>query len=120
MSTRSSLSNQILVPEVQTCEFDATPPAPHPPTAITVNNDTVQFQSVDVDLGMGILGLELEWNPVTGNISLYEVRLVELEPASNEVQEQKVLEIYPPEEVKVRRTSSDVFRCHKMKTYLVL
>ena len=97
MTTRSSLYNQILVPKVQTCEFDATAPPPDPPTVITVNNDTVQFQRVDLDLGMGILGLELEWNPVTGNISLYEIRLVELEEGG----EQKVLEIYSPEEVKV-------------------
>ena len=101
MDTRSSLYDQILVPELRTCEFDGTPPPPDPPFVIAVDNDTVQFQSVDMELGMGILNLRMEWSPVTGNISSYEIRLVEFEAAAKG-EDQKVLEAYSPQQLKVR------------------
>ena len=101
MDTRSSLYDQILVPELRICEFDATPPPPDSPAVIAVNNDSVTFQSINVESGIGILSLELEWSPVTGNISSYEVRLVELGPTAGEGGDRDVLEIFPPELLKV-------------------
>ena len=101
MDSRSSLYNQILVPKLKTCEFDALPPPPDPPTTVAINNDSVQFQSVDVDLGMGILTLDLEWNRVAGNISSYEVRLVELRPGAEDAREENVQEIFQPDQLKV-------------------
>lgn len=100
MDTRSTLPDKILVPKLRTCEFDATPPSPDPPAVVSVNNNSIVYQSVDVELGMGLLTLELEWNGVGGNISSYEISLVELgPPAANG--EQVVLETFHPQQLQV-------------------
>lgn len=101
MDTRSNLYNQILVPKLRMCEYDALPPPPNPPTTVAINNDSVRFQSVDAELGMGILTLDLEWNRVAGNISSYEVRLVELRAGAGDASEANVQEIFQPDQMKV-------------------
>lgn len=103
MDSRSSPSNQILVPKLRMCEYDALPPPPNPPTTVAINNDSVRFQSVDAELGMGILTLDLEWNRVAGNISSYEVRLVELRPGAGDASEANVQEVFQPDQMKVYR-----------------
>ena len=105
MDTRSSLYNQILVPKLRMCEYDALPPPPNPPTTVAINNDSVQFQSVDAELEMGILTLDLEWNRVAGNISSYEVRLIELRPGAEDASEANVQEIFQPDQLKVQNLS---------------
>ena len=99
MNTRSTLYNQILVPASRTCVFDGAPPPPDTPTDLTVNNDSVQFQSVNVESGMGLLNVELEWNPVAGNISSYEIRLFELEGGVED--DARILEVFQPNDLKV-------------------
>ena len=101
MNTHSTLSDHILVPELRTCEFDAAPPPPQPPTIVTISNNSVNFQTFDVESGMGLLSLELEWNLVTGNISSYEISVVELEPDFGIGEERVVIETFHSQELKV-------------------
>lgn len=101
MDTRSSLYNQILVPKLRTCEYDALPPPPAPPTTIAINNNSVQFQSVDTELGMGIMTLDLEWSRVAGNISSYEVRVIELHRGAEDASEANIQEVFQPDQLKV-------------------
>ena len=84
--------------------YDGAPPPPDTPTDITVNNNSVQFQSVNVESGMGLLNLELEWNPVAGNISSYEIRLFELEAGVKD--DARILEVFQPNDVKVNSSIS--------------
>ena len=83
------------------CEYDALPPPPNPPTTVAINNDSVQFQSVDTELGMGILTLDMEWNRVTGNISSYEVRMIELRPGAQDASDANIQEIFQPDQLRV-------------------
>ena len=104
MDTRSTLYDQILVPKSRICVFDGIPPPPAPPTVITINNDSIQFKSVNAESGMGLLSLELDWKPVAGNISSYEIRLVELEAGIMQDKGQddaQILEVFQPDEMKV-------------------
>ena len=103
MDTRSNLYNQILVPKLRMCEYDALPPPPNPPTTVAINNDSVQFQSVDTELGMGILTLDMEWNRVAGNISSYEVRMIELRPGAQDASDANIQEIFQPDQLRVRK-----------------
>ena len=100
MDTRSTLYDQILVPASRICVYDGAPPPPDTPTDITINNNSVQFQSVNVESGMGLLNLELEWNPVAGNISSYEIRLYELDTGVKD--DARILEVFQPNDVKVK------------------
>ena len=101
MVTRSSLYDQILVPNMRVCEYDALPPPPDPPTTVNINNNSIQFQSADLELGMGVLTFDLTWNRVAGNISTYEVSLFELRSGAEDVSEGNIQEIFHPDQLKV-------------------
>ena len=69
-----------LTPEPRHCEFDAMPFPPNAPSSVNINHDRMRFESIDVGTDLGTVVVDLRWTrPPRGNISNYELRVVEFE-----------------------------------------
>lgn len=84
---------QILIPDIQNCTFDAEAIPPDPISAVNIISE--HFGVPDPTTPEAEVELVVSWSRTSGNISFYDIRVVELEGVDEVVADDLYLQRFP-------------------------